>query len=81
MNKNQNRTDIAVEQGTRFQTIVLSPGAGRCCPFLVRARYYKTQSLKDVKVFDEFNGGHMEKKRKENNEITDNAGTSLMYYL
>ena len=81
MNKNQNRTDITAEQGARFQTIVLTPGAGRCCPFLVRVRYHKTYSLKDEEIFNEFNGSHMEKKRKQHDEIEDNAGTSMMYYL
>jgi len=59
----------------------LSRGVKQCCPFLTRARFYKTQSLKDTKIFSTFNDGNMEKKRKMNEEIDDNAGTSMMYYL
>ena len=81
MNKRTHTADIVAERGINRRTTVLSRGAGQCCPFLNRVRYYKTQSLKDEKVFFELNGGHNEKKRKIQNEIKENSGTSMMYYL
>ena len=69
------------EKGMNRRTTVLSRGAGQCCPFLNKVRYYKTDSLKDEKVFYTLNGGHLDKKQKVNRKIDETSGTSMMYYL
>ena len=79
--KNNQTADIIENQGTDRQADVLSRGVNQCCPFLNRARYHKTQSLKDKSIFFTLNGGRMEKKQKMNNEIDNNTGTSMMSYL
>ena len=79
-NKNQTADIMEQRESTRPNNI-LSRGVKQCCPFLTRARFYKTQSLKDKKIFSTLNGGSMEKKRKINDEIDEYTGTSMMYYL
>lgn len=79
-NKNQT-ADIMEQRESARPKDMLSRGVKQCCPFLTRARFYKTQSLKDQKIFSTLNGGNVEKKRKLNDEIDENAGTSMMYYL
>ncbi|MEA2077334.1 MAG: hypothetical protein U9O95_04880 [Candidatus Marinimicrobia bacterium] len=79
-NKNQT-ANIMKHRETDRREDVLSRGVKQCCPFLTRVRFYKTQSLKDKKIFSTLNDGNMEKRRKVNNEINENTGTSMMYYL
>ena len=79
-NKNQT-ADIMEQRESANSKDMLSHGEKQCCPFLTRARFYKTQSLKDKKIFSTLNGDSMEKKRKINDEIDEHAGTSMMYYL
>lgn len=82
MNENRMKAaDIVVEKGINRPATAVSRGAGQCCPYLNRVRYYKTQSLKDEEIFFELNGGHSDLKRKLKNEIKENSGTSVMYYL
>jgi len=81
MNKQKTTADIAGTKGTTHHTNVLSRGVSQCCPFLNKVRYHKTESLKDEKLIYDLNSGNFNKKRKMNNEIDENAGTSMMYYL
>jgi hypothetical protein len=59
----------------------VSRGLSQCCPFKSDVRYYKTQSLKDEKVFNALTGGHMDKKRKVDHDGEENSGSPMMYYL
>ncbi|MCK5817596.1 MAG: hypothetical protein KAH15_06285 [Candidatus Marinimicrobia bacterium] len=81
LNNNKQTADIIEQRESVRPKDVLSRGVKQCCPFLTRARFYKTQSLKDKKIFSTLNGDSMEKKRKINDEIDEHAGTSMMYYL
>ena len=81
LNNNKQTADIMEQRESARPKSMLSRGVKQCCPFLTRARYYKTQSLKDKKIFSTLNGDSMEKKRKINDEIDEHAGTSMMYYL
>ena len=74
-------TDILEHRISANSKNGLSRDVKQCCPFLTRVRYYKTQSLKDKKIFSILNSGDVEKKSKVNEEINENAGTSMMYYL
>jgi hypothetical protein len=73
--------DIMEQRESARPNNMLSRGVKQCCPFLTRVRFYKTQSLKDKKIFSTLNGDSMEKKRKINDEIDEHADTSMMYYL
>ena len=81
LNNNKQTADIVEQRNSASPKDRLSRSEQQCCPFLTRARFYKTQSLKDKKIFTTLNGGNTEKKRKLNNEIEENAGISMMYYL
>ena len=82
MLRNKKQTaDIMVHRETPRSNDMLSRGVKQCCPFLTRVRFYKTQSLKDAKIFSTFNGDRMEKRRKINDKIDENTGISMMYYL
>jgi hypothetical protein len=81
LNNNKQTADITEQRKSARPNNILSRCVKQCCPFLTRARFYKTQSLKDKKLFSTLNGDSMEKKRKINDEIDEHAGTSMMYYL
>jgi len=81
LNNNKQTADIMVPRESASPKDMISRGEKQCCPFLTRVRFYKMQSLKDQKIFSNLNGGNMEKKRKLNNEIDENASISMMYYL
>jgi len=81
LNNNKQTADIMKQRESARSNNILSRGVKQCCPFLTRARFYKTQSLKDKKIFSTLNGDSMEKKRKINDEIDEHTGTSMMYYL
>lgn len=80
-NKTTKTAHIVGDKGMNRRTNALTRGAGQCCPFLNKVRYYKTESLKDEKVFYTLNGGHLDKKKKVNGEIETNSGASMMSYL
>jgi len=64
LNNNIQTADIMKQRESARPKDILSRGVKQCCPFLTRARFYKTQSLKDKKIFSTLNGGNVEKKRK-----------------
>ena len=81
INKKTKRTDMAAEHGTSRRTIVLARGIKQCCPFLNRVRYYKTQDLKDEKVFYYLTGANMDSKQSTADEREEKLSTSTMFYL
>jgi hypothetical protein len=81
MNNISKTSDIKTDQASTHRTAVVSRGLSQCCPFKSRVRYYKTQSLKDEKIFNVLTGAHTDKKRKVDHDTEENSGSPMMYYL